>query len=414
MTKKRLVVFLVPPQKIVNGGILSIFSLCATSRSFVDIHKSEVMLATYPGFPTYNKNDLFDNNEVVHDFSEILRTTPIESLVIHVPEYASWDVYWSLQLHREWLQAIPALHINILNQNILLMQKPAEIANWFTLTENVTQSTAHNSYSMQKLANDYFTPVAHFSTFVDASQYVNRPYAEKEKLILFSPDEHPERQQIIETLQISLPDYNFQTINDLKYEDYKTLVGRARFILTFGEGFDGYYVEGFFSGSVTLAVYNDEFFPDKQFSSYENTFDSYEHVRKNIVKTLQKIDTEEAYKKIVKQNLNTINKYYSFAAYKANLKKFYQQQYTYYPDPESAKQLIKSIIIDRDATIDRLNDGIKARDKAIKGQSKMIEDRDISIHNLEDRLRFIYSSYSWKAARPLRGIEKVSKKIKRT
>lgn len=413
MAKQKLVVFLIPPHKLVNGGILSIFSLCATSRQFQSVHHSKVVIATYPGSDSYKKNDLFENDEDIHSFDEIIKGPPLESLILHVPEYASWDVYWALEPYHETLRNIPELQINILNQNILLMQKPYEVANWFTLTKQVTQSTAHNSYSKQELADTYFTPVSHFSTFVDEEQYHHVSYTEKENLILFSPDEHPLREQIIATLQSQLPNYKLKTIQNLRYDDYKKLIASAKFTVTFGEGFDGYFVEGFFSNSITLTVYNEDFFPDKEFSEYTNTFKTYDEMQQNIVKTITKLDSKTMYEKVSKQNLKTINKYYSFSAYEKNLERFYRKQYTYVPKTGSAEGLIKQILLDRDATIERFNNGIKERDVAISGQSKMLAERDVVINNLEGRLKEIYTSYSWKAAKPLRGVEKVSRKVRR-
>src|SRR4051812_1293203 len=99
-----LVVFLIPPEKGVNGGVLSIFSQCKESRRFTDIHKSDVVLCTYPGEPSYRQNDLFDNDEVILSFDEVVAQYPSPgSLIVHVPEYAVSEVYSGFGRYRDYL-----------------------------------------------------------------------------------------------------------------------------------------------------------------------------------------------------------------------------------------------------------------------------------------------------------------------
>jgi len=50
---KKIVLFLLPSEIFKSGGILSIFSLCKTSRALLPA--SQVVLATFPGKKTYAK-----------------------------------------------------------------------------------------------------------------------------------------------------------------------------------------------------------------------------------------------------------------------------------------------------------------------------------------------------------------------
>jgi len=52
-----------------------------------------------------------------------------------------------------------------------------------------------------------------------------------------------------------------QIIRNLTYDQYKSLVSRAKWALTFGEGLDGYFIEPVFSGAIAFAVYNEQFLP---------------------------------------------------------------------------------------------------------------------------------------------------------
>ena len=402
--KKRLIVFLVPPQKIVNGGILSIFSICKVSRQFKNIHKSDVMLSVYPGHKSYKKNDLFDNDEVIHDFDEVVKMGRLESLLVHVPEYASYDVCQELkQNYSEYLQSIPDFRVNIMHQNILLMQPPLEVANWFELTPNLTQTTAHNRYSDQALADKYAIPVHHLSTFVDQNQYKWTPYEKKEKLITISLDDAELKEKVLAKIGHELPNYKVLIIKNMRYEDYKTTISRAKFTITFGEGFDGYYVEGFFTGGIAFAVYNDEFFPDKDFAGFKNTYSNYEEMLVKIVDDMRALDSKPAYENVVQQNLDKINRLYNFENYQNNVGDFYKGKYTYLPSTDSIRRLAGLLVKDRDLQL-------AEKDATIKDLQQTIAEKDATITAKDKEVAGLLGSKSWKVTKPLRQASAIVKK----
>lgn len=398
----RLIVFLVPPEKIVNGGILSIFSICKVSRQFKNIHGAEVVISTYPGTKSYKKNDLFENNEVVYSFDEIVKMGDPEYLMLHVPEYASWNTFLELKKYQDYLNKIPELHVNIMNQNILLMQKPHEVASWFMITPNVTQTTAHNRYSKQELADNYYLPTHHLSTFVDASQYKWVPYDKKQNVIGITIDETPEKEKIVSRLRNELPEYKIVTIKNMRYEEYKDFISKARFTVTFGEGFDGYYVEAFFSGGITLAVYNEEFFPDKDFSKFGNTYTSYSEMLKNIVGDIKSLDNKQRYEKIVSSNFKKITELYSFENYVQNIKSFYMKKFTFKPNSSSAKKLLASIVSEKEKLIDEKNKHISELDNAVLERDELLREKERLIQEKEQLLQDLLNSKSWKITKPLR------------
>ncbi|MGH7158327.1 MAG: hypothetical protein ACREGD_04665 [Candidatus Saccharimonadales bacterium] len=414
MSKKRLVVFLVPPEKIVNGGVLSIFSICKESRAFRKIHRAEVVLATYPGYETYRKNDLFKNDETIYSFDEIVKRGVPDFLLLHVPEYASLDVFQRLNKdYLAYIHAVADLRINIMHQNVLLMQKPHEVANWFAFTPNVTQTTAHNKYTSQELADKYNLPTRHLSTFVDARQYQWTPYQKKKKIIALSPDVTEKREHIVAKLEKELPDYEVITIRNLSYEQYKKFIATAKYVITFGEGFDGYYVEGFFTGGITFAVYNNEFFPNKEFGTFENTFSSFQDMLNGIVKKIQALDkNQKQYEKINKSNLDKINQLYNFANYQENIKKFYSGEYSFIPRPLSAEQLLGEVIRQQDEAVAKTNAMILEKDKAIAGMEKIIADKLTTIRQLDEKIIGMEHSHSWKITKPLRKAAAIVKKKK--
>jgi hypothetical protein len=401
---KRKIVFFIPPMKMVNGGILSIFSLCKTSREFHNIHKSDVVLSVYPGHKTYGRNDLFENQETIYTFEDILGDETPDFLMLHIPETASAEALNYLQAnHFEKLRKIPDLRINILNQNIVLMHPPLDVARWFTLTPTVTQTTAHNRYSTQELSDKYCLPTHHLSTFVDHKQYEFIDYDAKDDIILLSPDLVSEKNKIVKSIKDKMPDYEIITVENMAYEDYKSLASRAKYLITFGEGFDGYYVEGFFSGGVTFAVYNDTFFPSSRFQGLPNIFSSYESMLDTITARIQSMEKDtKIYSGTVKKNLDEINKLYSFESYRNNLKNYYLGKYTYIPQMKSAGQLIGKLLVDRDKTISELT----AR---VNYQHKEIQDLLTLVNYERDKVQGFLNSKSWKVTSPLR---KLSERFK--
>jgi hypothetical protein len=412
-TSDRLIIFLIPPEKLVNGGILSIFSLCKVSREFKDIHKSRVVLATYPGTKSYKKNTLFENDENIYSFDELISKNPPKSLLIHVPEYASNEVFVGLMKYKDYLSKVTRLHINIMNQNILLMKKPSETARWFSFTKNVTQTTAHDKYTTQEMADKYALPTHHFSTFVDPRQYHQVSYDKKKDLIVFSPDPDPAKAAIVKKIMEAFPTYEFVTIQDMKYETYKKVISQAKYTVTFGEGFDGYYVEAFFSDGITFAVYNDDFFPNKNFAGFENTFSSYASMLADITDTMKQLDNKEVYEKNVTKNMHEITKLYGFENYKNNVKKFYLGQYTYKPKSGGKEDLVPGVIDEYEEIINQRDAIISERDKTIKDLQEIIRQKDNLITIRDAHIREIESSHSWKVTKPLRQVVSASKSIKK-
>jgi hypothetical protein len=400
---ERLIVFFVPEEKLVNGGIVSIFSICKVSREFEDIHKSKVVLSMPPGVKSYGKNDLFENDETIYSFDEIIAQGSPKALILHIPEYASYNTFMALKKHSDYLQAIPELQINIMNQNILLMQPPEEVGLWFSLTPHVTQTTAHNKYSTQELADRYAIPTHHLSTYVDSSQYTFTPYKNKKKLIALSPDQSKMRTAIEKKLKTELPDYSVVTVKNLSYEDYKKFIGTARYIITFGEGFDNYYIEGFYTGGVSFVVYNEEFFPDSAFAGFENTYASEATLLASIVEDIKRLDSNQsAYEKINSQNLARINKLYSFSNYRNNIKLFYQKKYKLMPRPGSVTHLLGRVITHNEKVRMRDHVELTRLQQAVSDMEKMIAAKSQSVIELDAKILEMEQSKSWKVTKPLR------------
>lgn len=405
-----LIVYLIPPEKIINGGVMSIFSMTKETRNLHSIHNAEVVICTYVGYKTYHKNDLFENEEYVYSFDEIVEKYKyVRYLMINVPELAVNKLSNRLDEYNEYLKKIETLQINILNQNILYMPEYSQIFPLFRFTSNITQTTAHKSYSTQEVSDKYCLPLKHLSVFIDPKQYYFTNYQQKENLIVFSKDSHPMKEAVLRAISEKAPQYRLLEINDIKYEDYKKLISRAKFVITFGEGFDGYFIESSFSGTIPLAVYNDDFFPSKDFLAVDGIYSSYDVMLENIVDDLTLLDTRLQYKKSNDKLFKMLKKIYNFDIYIKNLSSFYEGIFDFIPDPkhhlEASRDEIRNMLVelksDKDK-IDKLDKVVQLHKKEIERYQHDYQKKSKEYEDRSKELELILNSRSWKLTRFVR------------
>lgn len=404
-THDSLIVYLVPPEKIVNGGVLSIFSMAKESRKLKKIHNSEVVLCTYVGYETYHTNDLFENDEYVYSFDEITKKFPhVKKMIINVPELAVVKLSNRLAEYTEYMKQVADLHINILNQNILYMPTYSNIFSLYKYTDHITQTTAHNKYSSQEISNTYCLPLKHLSVFIDSKQYDFKSYSNKENLIAYSKDEHPKKQAVLELIAKRAPEYTLLEISGVKYEEYKKIISRAKFVITFGEGFDGYLIESTFSGSVPLAVYNEDFFPSEAYKDLQGIYKSYDDMILNIVNDLKILDTPIIYTKSNQKLFKMLNELYGSDIYRSNLSKFYNGQFDYMPNPavcvDTVHKEVKNLF--HSANKDALR--ISELEKNLQNHKVQLLKYQEAHKRKVSELDAIYGSTSWKIAQFLRRI----------
>ena len=68
------------------------------------------------------------------------------------------------------------------------MPKVEKLKNLYKLTDNITQTVAHDRYATQEICNKYKIPTHLFSALWDMSAYKKRDFSQKEKIIVLSPD----------------------------------------------------------------------------------------------------------------------------------------------------------------------------------------------------------------------------------
>lgn len=336
---KKMILFLTPSQVKICGGVMSIYSLCEASRSLVP--DSLCIISTYPNDEyTYASNDRFLNNEQIYRFSQIVDNCKnLDELIIHIPDYYSKRFYKDLKRKDvRFLKSIKNLHLNIMNQNIEIMPEPKKLRNLYKLTNNITQTIAHDRYATQEVCNKWQIPTHLFSVNIDLEKYKTYLFEEKEKIIALSPDKHECREKLVETLKQNLPDWKLVTIQNMSFSEYMDLISKAFFTITFGEGMDGYFNQPIYKNSIGIAAYNDEFFPSKEWLNLKNVYATYEDMIKNISKDLKELHSnKDLYYMTIEEHRQKLNSIYVENNYISNLQRFYKKEYDFIPQIKGGK-----------------------------------------------------------------------------
>jgi hypothetical protein len=326
---KRLIVFLTPGCDAPAGGVLSITALYRETKTMRDIHRARVALCPVPGDPYIAKYTWFENRDYMLDLNVVLeRCGRLDYLLLHVPEYACGQV-------ADWLDTAAGsrareageLHLNVLVQNIDLLA--VEDLRRLKRFGRVTCTTNHESYSDAATRERFGVTMHRLSVGIYRQEFFRRAdYKDKEPILVVSHDEHPLKEQVLERLARELPSLKIQVVRGISYEEYKRLIRRAKWTLTFGEGLDGYFIESAFSGGVPFAVYNERFFtPD--FAELETIYPSWAALEERMAADIERLDEPSRYKECWHRIYALLDGIYDTEEYRENLRKFYMGEYTF-------------------------------------------------------------------------------------
>ncbi len=415
---------MVPPDIIVNGGVMSIFSISDAMRNVSKDSNTRVHIITYPPNPGYGKNPLFFNEEHVYGIDEIIsKYKNIDSLLINIPELVAKKAFEMLIPYKHYLDSISDLKINILNQNIRYMPDFDVFCKLYYFTNYITQTTAHDRYGTQETANKYSLPLKHLSVNLDASMYKKIGYAEKEDLIVYSPDNSSGKSDVVKALNDNLKNYTIIEIQGLTFEEYKSLISRAKFVITFGEGMDGYLIEGVFSGAIPFSVYNHDFFPSESFLEFQNIYSKESDMVNKIISDIKYLDSSQTFEQLHNKFLVKVKDYYSQTKYKTNIRAFLDGKLDYTPSFDSilnnSKQSIKALVdesIQTQVEFDKYRISLVEKKEALIEKNKALDILRLETEKTNKQLQSIYGSFSWKLTKPLRKmssyIERISTKLR--
>jgi hypothetical protein len=330
---KKLIVFIVDGANwftgydSISGGILSIASIYEETEKLKKIHDCDVIMVTHPNAHLLIKHTQFPNNIPVFRFNQLKLFSSLSSLIIHIPEYQfKSELVVQIKSAFSYLPT-NAIHLNILNQRIDIMPSPEVIADIKKQGYDVTQTTAHEQYSNSEIRNKFGIPLHKLSVYATPERYNFIDFNNKEDLILVSPDEGELKAEVLNHIKQDLPHFLVKVISGMTYMEYLTLIKKAKYMITFGEGLDFYFIETVFSGGVSFAVYNQEFFTPP-FKQLNGVFNSYQDMADIITQKIKKLETDIGLYNITnKQQFDECHKIYNEQYYKQNLINFYTKNY---------------------------------------------------------------------------------------
>lgn len=323
-----VVIFLIPGWEIRSGGILSIYSFYYETVALLG-DQASVLMMSYPNSNKIRRYSWFENEIEIYPFDLFVnKKNSKKNLTIHIPEYYVKNFINSLNDNQiNILKLNKNIHINILNQNIEYMPTLEELSTLSVLTNNVTCTTAHDSYTTPHYRDYYGLPIHKLSSWFDRNEIIVQPYESKKDVMIVSPDEHPLKEEVLSTIKQSLPSIELVVIRNMKYEDYKKLETIAKWSISFGEGLDGYLVGPVLRGGIGFAVYNEEFFTSEYYG-LNNIFNSYESFSKGVIDFIKLNDNKENYEKARCEIIELVKRQFNYDDYKNNVKLFYDNKLT--------------------------------------------------------------------------------------
>lgn len=327
---RKLILFLVPGEEFLSGGILSIFYLYRLSRNMAAIHGGNVLMCSFPGEASSAfRYRNFKNNVLIYPFEIVLQAFDGASeILLHVPEYALKKIL--SKLGRKTLCDLRSRHglkINILNQNILMMPEVGFIQ-WLTdICPDLTCTTAHPRYSTSEQRQYWGVPLHHLPAWFGPDA-PSLPFETKRDLMLVSPDMNPNKERILNIISKALPQLELRVIQNIPFEDYLKLERKAKWSLTFGEGMDAYFSGVFLRGGIGFAVFNEDFFTP-EYQRMHTVYPSFAAMQSSIVEDIKLLDSKSAMEAYNSQVRPVIAGIWGPDKTKDSLERFYRCQFTY-------------------------------------------------------------------------------------
>lgn len=293
-----IVLFYLPPCEVVSGGILSIYFLIEnTQRLFPDFIVLPVVMSR---IQHYFKATWFKNNYFIYNILDIKsKLFTAKTILVHIPE--DFFLSFSKDIEKYFSSdQVSKLKINILNQNQMLAPSGDEI-----LTHKHKYASLSMTLAFEKnMSNSYpylDTPPYLLSSWFYGNEVELIPYEQKENVCIISHDTHPMKKQIVDVIENKIG-LECIEIRNMKFDDFKALQRKAKWSVTFGEGFDGYSGAAYIKGGIGFGVYDPNFFPDSMKKELPKSFFiSYEDMLENICDVITYMDEKSRYEEFVKR-----------------------------------------------------------------------------------------------------------------
>ncbi len=327
---QRLVIFLAPGNNRTNGGIISILSLAAETEKLFRSTGAGVFVCSFPSDPPLLGYTGVPTPRIVSNIASVLDAynSPTD-VIVHIPElYVARFLPFAQKLLANYQHRFK---FNIMLQNVRRIPTKRDVKQLKALGP-VTVTTAHEAYSGAETEEALGCPVHYLSVWISPENYDKLPLGEKENIFILSPDKHPKRTEIVKHLGRILPNYRFVTVQNMSYTEYKHLISTAKYCLTFGEGLDGYYIETIFSGGISCAVYNDQFFTS-DFLGTPFLYESWDELLARVGEDIRRTEGSDEFNSANDAAYRLLSGKYSYDAYKENISKYYKKYFFLEEEP---------------------------------------------------------------------------------
>ncbi len=201
-----------------------------------------------------------------------------------------------------------------------------ETFSWLRPLGELSQTVGFERVCTQDYALKYQTPVHFFPNRCFRDEYQFTPFETKEPRLFISPDRARWRDMLLGVA--AKLEVGTEAFGKGHYDSYLKSLSRSRYAVTLGEGFDGYFVEGFFTGSVVFAVYNADFFPDESYRELVTVFDTPEELCEGIEAVIDTFEKDPAaYADYVNVVASKIAALYSRDEQRKSLAQFEERKY---------------------------------------------------------------------------------------
>lgn len=325
---RKLIVYLVPDFDQICGGMMCITNYLNDIKDQPEVKEYSLMLATIPSPNTFIDYTKFDAHAHVYRFEQIRKYfTNLDTLLLHIPEYQFINFLYNISPNDlAWLNNLEHVTVNIMNQNQELMPDPVFVNMLRKIVPQMTMTCAHRRYCNENLRSTYNMPL-HFIPADKKIDFLYYPYEKKENLLVLSPDLHPAKDEIVATIEKQFDGIKIVVVENMAFKDYLELIARAKWVLSLGEGFDGYVIESIFSGTISFTLYNDIFF-DNDFIPWPNMYENSNRMIETLALRMKELDSPERYNLFLKRLQALCNDEFASHGYVQQLKLYYSGNYT--------------------------------------------------------------------------------------
>lgn len=303
-SRRDKIVFIVPNDDIINGGVMSIVNMYNTARRFFP--EKDVCLAVVSRYQSFSRYSKVECDAEIINIRYFLRVwlRHGDRILFHVFE-GGCNAFFDMLKEMNLLKDMKGCILNILNQNQELMPDEKLLTEYAPYFDQVSMTLAFKEN--EALVYPYLTiSPMHVGAIFEGAVAEPVPFAKKEDLCVISADPHPDK----ELIKLMLREEGIEVFDDypIPYPQFVKLQQRAKWTVSFGEGLDGYTGGEFRNGGIGFGVFQPNFTHD--YIDAENLppflFRSYEEMKEKLIPTLRSFNQEDVFDKVSADMRNKI------------------------------------------------------------------------------------------------------------